>query len=146
MSAKWLPGDNVLLEVGDASMAQHERALRWFEPLVKREGWAACPLTQNGFVRILMQAVYPGGRRTQSRDFDPPGALRAAKESVLFPGDISIADNSRFNWDKRLGTKQLTDAHLFALAIKPRVRPVTFDQCVDAAFARSGVKAMEIIP
>ena len=49
---------NVLIALLDADHASHEHALRWFKRSA-REGWASCPLTQNGCVRIMSHPRYP---------------------------------------------------------------------------------------
>ena len=52
---------NVLIALLDAGHAMHGRAMDWME----REaalGWASCPITQNGVVRIMAQPGYPTPR------------------------------------------------------------------------------------
>ena len=46
------------LRLFDAAHAHHARAMDWLRENI-RHGWASCPLTQNGCVRILAQAKYP---------------------------------------------------------------------------------------
>lgn len=146
MSGRWLPDINVLLAIGDASSQAHPLALKWFETRAKRDGWATCPLTENGFIRILMLAAYPGGRRTQAQAFSQMEVLRTMNGHAFLPDDISITDYSRFDLEKPLGTKQLTDAYLLALAVKHRAKLVTFDRRIDASFVRGGESALEILP
>ena len=43
---------NVLIALLDAGHASHSAALRWFSANAAA-GWASCPITQNGCVRIL---------------------------------------------------------------------------------------------
>ena len=49
---------NVLIALLDAAHTQHVRAHDWLHKSIK-EGWASCPLTQNGVVRIMSQPRYP---------------------------------------------------------------------------------------
>ncbi len=49
---------NVLIALLDAAHVHHGLARRWFASHVE-QGWASCPLTQNGCVRILSQPRYP---------------------------------------------------------------------------------------
>src|SRR5690348_13794702 len=52
---------NVLVALFDPEHTHYEAAHRWFED--NREfGWATCPLTENGLVRILSNFTYPGSR------------------------------------------------------------------------------------
>lgn len=50
---------NVLLALIDPVHVHHEGASQWFVDASAR-GWATCPLTENGFVRILSNPSYPG--------------------------------------------------------------------------------------
>ena len=43
---------NVLIALFDQDHSLHERARDWFAANVRR-GWASCPITQNGCVRIM---------------------------------------------------------------------------------------------
>ena len=50
---------NVLLALADSLHVHHGRSRGWFlsEDV---DAWATCPITENGFVRILGHASYPG--------------------------------------------------------------------------------------
>ena len=49
---------NVLIALHDEQHVHHEAAARWFIDQA-RHGWASCPLTQNGCIRIMSQPGYP---------------------------------------------------------------------------------------
>ena len=49
---------NVLIALLDAAHVHHARATQWLGENI-RHGWASCPLTQNGCIRILAQPNYP---------------------------------------------------------------------------------------
>ena len=49
---------NVLIALLDADHSLHARATHWFETHARR-GWASCPITQNGCVRIMSHPGYP---------------------------------------------------------------------------------------
>ncbi len=48
---------NVLIALFDSDHQHHERAHQWFEGNMS-QGWASCPLTENGVVRILSNPRY----------------------------------------------------------------------------------------
>ena len=52
---------NMLIALLDANHSHHERALGWFVEHAQH-GWASCPLTQNGCLRIMSQPRYPGAQ------------------------------------------------------------------------------------
>jgi predicted nucleic acid-binding protein len=59
---------NVLIALLDAAHVHHGSARAWLEANIAT-GWASCPLTQNGCIRILSQPAYPGA--------EPPAAVAA---------------------------------------------------------------------
>ncbi len=52
---------NVLIALLDAGHAMHAAAMAWLERELPH-GWASCPITQNGVVRIMAQPSYPTSR------------------------------------------------------------------------------------
>ncbi|MDF2463444.1 MAG: VapC toxin family domain ribonuclease [Ramlibacter sp.] len=48
----------VLIALHDRNHIHHKRASEWFATHAK-QGWASCPLTQNGCLRIMCQPAYP---------------------------------------------------------------------------------------
>lgn len=49
---------NVLIALLDAAHQLHAQAWTWFDANIEH-GWASCPITQNGYVRIVLQPNYP---------------------------------------------------------------------------------------
>src|SRR3712207_1203935 len=49
---------NVLLALLDSDHVDHVRAHEWLDEEIAY-GWASCPITQNGFVRVISQPRYP---------------------------------------------------------------------------------------
>ena len=45
---------NVLIALLDAAHMHHARATQWLQQEIAH-GWASCPLTQNGCLRIMAQ-------------------------------------------------------------------------------------------
>lgn len=54
---------NVLLALVDSDHLSHQAARGWFRNR-HQHGWATCPLTENGMIRVLSQPSYPSGQRT----------------------------------------------------------------------------------
>ena len=52
---------NVLIALLDQAHPHHVTAFAWLRANIKH-GWASCPITQNGCIRIMSQAAYPGAR------------------------------------------------------------------------------------
>ncbi len=49
---------NVLIALFQPDHVHHQRVHQWWEKN-QHIGWASCPLTENGFVRIISQPKYP---------------------------------------------------------------------------------------
>ncbi|MCU4186555.1 hypothetical protein K6U06_19470 [Acidiferrimicrobium sp. IK] len=47
---------NVLLTLLDSDHVDHDRASAWLDDEIG-DGWASCPITENGFVRIMPAPV-----------------------------------------------------------------------------------------
>jgi len=125
----------MLLALFDAQHLHHARARAWWDTN-REHGWASCPLTENGFVRVIS-----GVRYRQPRSFaDALGLLRAQTAQqghVFWPDDISVTDPKYFDQSRLLGPNQITDAYLLALAVKNDGRLVTLDQSVPLVAVRS---------
>ena len=62
---------NVLIALLDSDHLHHGRARGWLKENIKH-GWASCPLTQNGCIRIMSQTGYPNAlpAAAVAEDFD----------------------------------------------------------------------------
>lgn len=119
---------NVLLALFDQDHADHRMA-QAFANAELGDGWATCPLTQNGFVRIISQPRYPSP--VSSADALARLAGATSDESHAFwPDDVSLTDPGVLDRSALLGPRQVTDAYLLALAVRHGGRLVTFDMSV----------------
>ncbi len=125
---------NVLIALLQPDHVHHASAHKWWSKN-RSAGWASCPLTQNGFVRIVSQSRYP-------KPVSTPLALALLAEQtvetdhVFWPDDISVLDSEIFDFGRILGSKQLTDIYLLALAIKHGGRLATFDRRISVGAVR----------
>lgn len=117
---------NVLIALHDRDHVHHVRAATWFEANAA-EGWASCPLTQNGCLRIMSQ---PGYAQPQPLATLLAMLQRSTSASVheLWSDDISLLDATRFKHDHMHNHGQLTDLYLLGLAVRHGGRLVSFDQ------------------
>jgi toxin-antitoxin system PIN domain toxin len=119
---------NMLVALSDPEHIHHSRAFAWWNEH-QDEGWASCPLTQNGFVRVISGAGYKKPRRLADALAQLSG-LVALPSHVFWLDDLSLADPAVFDHGHLLGPNQITDAYLLALAVKNGGRLVTFDRSV----------------
>ncbi len=133
---------NVLIALLDGAHVGHSRATRWLAQEVA-QGWASCPLTQNGCIRIMSQPAYPGALAAAEVAGRLGEAARDASHA-FWPDDLSLLDESVLDWSKVLGPRQVTDHYLLALAVRHRGRFVTFDARVSTA-AVAAAKARHLV-
>jgi toxin-antitoxin system PIN domain toxin len=133
---------NVLIALLEADHSLHARATQWFAGHA-RAGWASCPITQNGCVRIMSHPGYPNAlpvRAIMER-------LAEATTSGLhefWPDDISLLDQDLVDAARIHGPRQLTDLYLLALAVRHGGRFATFDHSISLEAVR-GAKARDMV-
>ena len=119
---------NALIALFDVDHAHHARAKLWLDANIQF-GWATCPITQNGMIRIMSQRSYPRASTT----YDMTQRLReatAAPTHTFICDDISFTDALRVNADGVLTAANTTYIYLLALAVSHNARFVTFDHGV----------------
>lgn len=119
---------NVLIALLDDGHVHHAVARGWLGDNIG-QGWASCPLTQNGCVRIMSQPAYPNARRPA----EVAARLREATEAPhheFWPDTLSLLDAAQFDWQRLFHARQLTDAYLLALAVRHGGVFVTFDHAL----------------
>lgn len=119
---------NVLLALLDSDHVDHERAREWLEAEIG-SGWASCPITENGFVRIISQPRYPSPV-SPSEAADLLDRASGTAHHQFWPCDLSLLDDSAIDRSRVHGPRQVTDAYLLALAVRHGGRLVTFDRSV----------------
>ena len=133
---------NVLIALLDAGHMHHAAATQWLSEHLDA-GWASCPLTQNGCIRILSQTAYPNRA---------PAAEVAARlaEATRHPAHhfwtdaVSLLTPGLMEWSNLLTGRHITDAYLLALAVINRGRFVTLDQGIPLS-AVQGAQARHLV-
>jgi toxin-antitoxin system PIN domain toxin len=117
---------NVLIALLDAHHVHHRSAMAWLEKNF-HHGWASCPITQNGCVRILSQSAYPN--RAPAAEIAVRLAEACAESAHAFwADDISIVPAGALDWQRLITARHLTDAYLLSLAVHRQGRFVTLDR------------------
>ena len=114
---------NALVALAWDSHVHHAAMRKWFARN-SRHGWATCPLTESGFVRVSSNpAALPVAIGIDSA-LAVLDALRGLPGHRFLSDDVSLADG---DVPAISGHRQVTDAHLLTLARRNDVRLVTFD-------------------
>lgn len=119
---------NALVALAWDSHVHHVPMRAWFAENGAR-GWATCPITESGFVRVSSNPKALPGAIGIDAARSVLAALRGVERHRFLTDDVSIAadDIPALN-----GHRQVTDAHLLTLARRRGVRLVTFDGGVHA--------------
>jgi toxin-antitoxin system PIN domain toxin len=103
---------NALVALAWDSHVHHARMRAWFTAN-SADGWATCPITESGFVRVSSNPkVLPSPIGVEPA-CAVLTALRAADGHRFLIDDVSIGDA---DVPRISGYRQVTDAHLLALA------------------------------
>ena len=119
---------NVLIALLDSDHAHHVRAKAWLKENITHS-WASSPLTQNGCIRIMSQPGYPNALPAAAVA-ERLAAATATTHHAFWPDSVSMLDPGRIAWNAVLGSRQVTDVYLLALAAQLNGRLVTLDRAV----------------
>jgi toxin-antitoxin system PIN domain toxin len=122
---------NVLVALFDAAHVHHRAAHDWWSRH-RADGWASCPITQNGCIRVLSQPRYPGALPVSEITRRLREATRQA-DHEFWVDSVTLCDEQRFRLTDLATPKTLTDTYLLGLAIENGGRLVTFDRTVAPA-------------
>ncbi len=125
---------NVLIAIVDEEHVHHWVTHEWWGAN-RSDGWATCPLTENGLARIMSQSRYKN-RVTTTFAIDLLAEQVAEPDHAFWPDDISLSDSALFNPSRILGPNQITDVYLLALAVKNGGRLATLDRSVPLGAVR----------
>lgn len=128
---------NVLVALFFADHVHHDLAHDWFADH-RHEGWATCPLTENGLVRVACQQpsddvlVRPADVIAKLQRFCRDKLHRTWTDSV------SLTDATLFAPQFISGHRQVSDVYLLGLAKKMGGRLATFDRTIPVKAVRGG--------
>jgi toxin-antitoxin system PIN domain toxin len=142
----YLLDTNVLIALFDPAHVHHDAAHAWFER--RGAAWATCPLTENGFVRIVSHPRYPSFDVTPAEAIEALDEFTAARPGhVFWPDDASLRDDGLFARAAFRRPADVTDAYLLGLAVRRGGRLATFDRALRPATVRGATEsAIERIP
>jgi hypothetical protein len=136
---------NVLVALHDPAHPNHEDAHRWFGRNRKR-GWATCPVTVNGCVRVLSNPAYPTVAATPAEAASRLRILCADPGHEFWSDSVSLLDEPLFRLQAIMGHRQITDIYLLGLAVRHGGRLTTFDRSIPLrAVVGAGPDRLELI-
>jgi toxin-antitoxin system PIN domain toxin len=143
---RYLLDVNVLIALFDPAHANHEAAHDWFAR-TGSSAWATCPITENGFVRVVSHSRYPTVEASPAEALEHLRAFTGNHPGYEFwPASVSLTDNSLFSPAFLTSSGHVTDAYLMGLAAKQGGKLATFDQGMNCSWIKaSGPPVLELI-
>jgi toxin-antitoxin system PIN domain toxin len=123
---------NVLVALFDPDHVHHDLAHDWFAD-DGAAGWATCPLTENGFIRVVSHPKYQTDPPRPAVVLDRLRKFCSSGRHHFWSETVSLRDESLFAPTAVLGHRQLTDIYLLGLARKMGGRLATFDRTIALA-------------
>ena len=131
---------NALVALFDPEHVHHTAVHAWFSE-DRHLGWATCPLTENGLVRVLSNPKDPGRRTTVEDAIQRLRRFRESGDHTYWADSVSICDDGLLDLRHVRGHRQLTDVYLLALATKHQGRLVTFDRSIRHEAVKGALKS-----
>jgi toxin-antitoxin system PIN domain toxin len=134
---------NVLIALLDDKHPFAEAAGTWFER-IRRDGWASCPMTENGAIRIMSSPKYLSASTSPANSARVLDRFCRLGGHQFWPDDIS--SRTILSSEVRIVSGHVADIYLLALAIQHGGRFATFDTNIPAHQIVGGIDALEEIP
>lgn len=122
---------NLLIASFWPSHRHYSKAAAWFDR-ERSKGWATCPLTEAGFVRILSNPGFSDDALVIADAIRTLKVNTAAADHLFWPDELPFADAVAFSGSRLLGHQQTTDAYLLGLALHRGGALATLDRGVSS--------------
>ncbi len=135
---------NVLVALFDPDHVHHDLAHDWFADQ-RAHGLATCPLTENGFIRVLTNVAYRSPAPRPDEVVERLHAFRASGEHHFWTDRVSLTDSKLFKPAFVRGHRQLTDIYLLGLAKHAGGSLATFDRTIPLAAVAGATRSTLLV-
>lgn len=136
---------NVLVALFFPDHVHHDLAHDWFADH-RHQGWATCPLTENGLIRVACQQPADDVLMRPADMIRHLTRLCRDKHYHAWSDAVSLTDTALFAPQFIRGPGQLTDVYLLGLATKMGGRLATFDRTIPVKAVRGATaESLQII-
>jgi uncharacterized protein len=136
---------NVLVALTWPNHVHHGAAHVWYAQH-RADDWATCPPTQAGLLRVSSNAKITPGAKSPREAFALFQAMTRLPDHVFVPDDVDLGRSPHFPQDRLLGYRQVTDAHLLAIALSHAAALAIFDQGIKYLVSQDQSHAVVEIP
>ena len=136
---------NVLIALAWPNHVHHAAARAWFERR-RQDGWATCPLTEAGFVRVSCNPAVVRHDVTPSDAIAVLNSLIQLESHVFWPLDQSILHLPKSIGARLQGYRQVTDAVLLATAMQRNGQLATLDSAIEGLISEDERAYLCVVP
>lgn len=136
---------NVLLALAWPNHVHHDAARTWFNQR-RPHGWATCPFTEAGFVRVSCNQSVAGRVVTPMDAIAVLENLTRLGAHIFWPVDQPIMQLPESVAARLQGYRQITDAILLMTAMQRRGQLATLDSRMEALVAEDDRPSLCVIP
>ena len=135
---------NVLLSLMWPAHQGHQSAHDWFAENA-RNGWATCPFTQAGCVRILSNPSFSSDFLSLQEAVKLLTANLNHPSHRFWPDDLSFPEAAEPVLKQMQGHQQVTDAYLLGLVLRRKAKLATMDRGVFSLLPRDKQSAVVVL-
>jgi uncharacterized protein len=132
---------NALVALAWDSHVHHASIRGWFA-VNSADGWATCPITESGFVRVSANPKVLPHPIGVAAALEVLSALRAVDGHRFLEDDVSVTDG---DVPAIHGHRQVTDVHLLTLARRRGMRLLTFDAAIATLAGGTNVELLSAL-
>ena len=136
---------NALVALAWPNHVHHDAVQSWFVT-TRESGWATCPLTEAGFVRLSCNPSAVKQSVTPAEAIALLGRLRRVESHAFWSMDFSITALPPEILARIQGYRQITDAVLLALAAQRNGQLATLDAGLVNLVSKSQLPSVCTIP
>jgi toxin-antitoxin system PIN domain toxin len=122
---------NLLVSLAWPNHVHHAQALDWFRSRGEQP-WATTPFTEAGFVRVSSNTSAIPGAVTPTEAVALLDRMREVRGHRFLADDVPLVVGAHLAAERVATYRQVTDAHLLALARRHEARLATLDRGVAA--------------
>ena len=127
---------NLLVALFDPDHVHHDVAHDWFAD-ARSQGWATCPVTENGVIRILSNRRYSPAAETPARTAERLRSFCGSGHHVFWADTLSLRSDDVFSHAAAYSHQAVTDVYLLALAKHHGGRLATLDRMIPVDSVRA---------
>ncbi len=135
---------NVLVALAWPNHAHHHAARKWFTDH-RHSGWATTPITEAGFVRVSSNKAAIPTATTPSVAIALLTRLTSGGDHAFWPDDVRGVTGETTDPARLSSYRDVTDAHLVAVASRHGGSLVTFDARIERLVPTTDAPLLQVL-